>query len=206
MQWPSVQHRSSCALCVVSHPPSCPQVIVADTFTNLSAQHMGPDALPSQRSFVLLVTGLLVLLMCFPRNLQALGELGRQAGGQADRQAGRRAGSAACCMCAGRVGSLAAVAGAGIRAVDMGCSTAVSLTLVAVCAAERVSFAAVVGFVYTSGAVLVRGLQVCGALLGAPSRTAPPASVKAGPKWGSNLGAKLQPGTCSCCLALQDNN
>jgi hypothetical protein len=54
------------------------QVIVADTFTNLSVQHLGPDALPSQRSFVLLVTGVLVLLMCFPRNLQALGEQQQQ--------------------------------------------------------------------------------------------------------------------------------
>jgi len=50
------------------------QVIVADTFTNLSAQYLGPDALPAQRPFVLLVVGVLVLLMCFPRNLQALGE------------------------------------------------------------------------------------------------------------------------------------
>jgi hypothetical protein len=56
------------------------QVIVADTFTNLSVQHLGPDALPSQRSFVLLVTGVLVLLMCFPRNLQALGEQQQQQG------------------------------------------------------------------------------------------------------------------------------
>jgi hypothetical protein len=50
------------------------QVIVADTFTNLSAQYLGADALPSQRPFVLLLTGALVLLMCFPRNLQALGK------------------------------------------------------------------------------------------------------------------------------------
>jgi amino acid permease len=49
-------------------------VIVADTFTNLAAQYMGPDALAAQRPFVLLVTGALVLLMCFPRHLQALGE------------------------------------------------------------------------------------------------------------------------------------
>ena len=62
--------------------PAC-QVIVADTFTNLAAQYLGPDALPAQRPFVLLVTGVLVLLMCFPRNLQALGEGGRQ---QASRQ------------------------------------------------------------------------------------------------------------------------
>lgn len=50
------------------------QVIVADTFTNLSTQYLGPDALPSHRPFVLLVTGVVVLLMCLPRNLQALGE------------------------------------------------------------------------------------------------------------------------------------
>jgi hypothetical protein len=58
------------------------QVIVADTFTNLSAQYLGAEALPSQRPFVLLLTGLLVLLMCFPRNLQALGRL-RTAGSAA---------------------------------------------------------------------------------------------------------------------------
>jgi hypothetical protein len=63
-----------------NHSPLCAtvcavlQVIVADTFTNLSTQYLGPEALPSQRPFVLLLTGLLVLLMCFPRNLQALGE------------------------------------------------------------------------------------------------------------------------------------
>lgn len=65
----TVKKGSSCAPCVVL------QVIVADTFTNLSTQYLGPEALPSQRPFVLLLTGLLVLLMCFPRNLQALGEM-----------------------------------------------------------------------------------------------------------------------------------
>lgn len=50
-------------------------IIVADTFTSLGALHLGPDALLAQRPVVLLVAGLLVLVMCFPRDLRALGEL-----------------------------------------------------------------------------------------------------------------------------------
>ncbi|KAF6257139.1 transmembrane amino acid transporter protein-domain-containing protein [Scenedesmus sp. NREL 46B-D3] len=71
-------------------------VIVADTFTSLSVQYLGPEAWLSQRPVVVLTAGALALLMCFPRNLSAL---------------------------------------------------------------ERVSFAAVLGFLYTAGAVLVRGTQ-----------------------------------------------
>lgn len=71
-------------------------VIIADTFTSLSRQHLGPEAWASQRALVLLAAGLLVLVMCFPRDLQAL---------------------------------------------------------------ERVSFLAVLGFLYTAAAVLVRGTQ-----------------------------------------------
>ena len=72
------------------------QVIVADTFTSISSSYLGPQAWCSSRSLVLLATGLLVLLMCFPRNLSAL---------------------------------------------------------------ERVSVAAVLGFIYTATAVLARGSQ-----------------------------------------------
>eukprot|EP00879_Flechtneria_rotunda_P015774 GHRR01016496.1.p1 GENE.GHRR01016496.1~~GHRR01016496.1.p1 ORF type:complete len:334 (+),score=80.43 GHRR01016496.1:326-1327(+) len=50
-------------------------VIVADTFTSLSALHFGPDAWFSQRHMVLLAVGVLVLLLCFPRDLQALERL-----------------------------------------------------------------------------------------------------------------------------------
>jgi hypothetical protein len=50
------------------------QVVVADTFTSLSAMHLGPDAWLSQRAVLLLVVGLLLLPCCFPRNLQAMGE------------------------------------------------------------------------------------------------------------------------------------
>jgi hypothetical protein len=50
------------------------QIIVADTFTNLAAQYMGPGALLAQRPVVLLAAGLLVMVMCFPRDLRALGE------------------------------------------------------------------------------------------------------------------------------------
>jgi hypothetical protein len=48
-------------------------VIVADTFTSLSAQYLGPDAWLSQRPVVVLTAGTLAMLMCFPRNLSALG-------------------------------------------------------------------------------------------------------------------------------------
>eukprot|EP00775_Hariotina_reticulata_P008954 gene8954-9130_t len=47
-------------------------VIVADTFTSISSSYLGPQVWCSHRSWVLLATGLLVLLMCFPRNLSAL--------------------------------------------------------------------------------------------------------------------------------------
>uniref|UniRef100_A0A383V4T9 Amino acid transporter transmembrane domain-containing protein n=1 Tax=Tetradesmus obliquus TaxID=3088 RepID=A0A383V4T9_TETOB len=75
-------------------------VIVADTFTSLSVQYLGPEAWFSQRPVVVLTAGTLAMLMCFPRNLSAL---------------------------------------------------------------ERVSFAAVLGFMYTAGAVLVRGTQAVSA-------------------------------------------
>lgn len=61
-----------CCCCVIWL--ACVQVIVADTFTSLSAQNLGPDAWLSQRPVVLLCTGVLVTLMCFPKNLSALGE------------------------------------------------------------------------------------------------------------------------------------
>jgi hypothetical protein len=62
---------------VVSVPRLCLgvllQVIVADTFTSLSRQYLGPDAWFSQRPVVVLTAGTLAMLMCFPRNLSALG-------------------------------------------------------------------------------------------------------------------------------------
>jgi hypothetical protein len=51
------------------------QVIVADTFTSLSTQYLGPEAWLSQRPVVVLTAGTLAMLMCFPRNLSALGAL-----------------------------------------------------------------------------------------------------------------------------------
>lgn len=51
------------------------QVVVADTFTSLSVMHFGPEAWISHRVWLLLAVGLLLLPMCFPRHLSALGEL-----------------------------------------------------------------------------------------------------------------------------------
>ncbi|KAF8059975.1 slc38a7 [Scenedesmus sp. PABB004] len=75
-------------------------VIVADTATSLSALHLGPAALASQRPVVLAAAGALVTLLCFPRHLSAL---------------------------------------------------------------ENMSFLAVLGFLYTAGVVLLRGLQAVAA-------------------------------------------
>lgn len=47
---------------------------MADTFTSLSNMHFGPGAWSSQRVLLLAVCGILLLPLCFPRNLSAMGE------------------------------------------------------------------------------------------------------------------------------------
>jgi hypothetical protein len=61
---------SGCCLLVLVH-----QVIAADTFTSVSLLYFGPEAPTSQRHVILFGTGLLVLCLCFPKQLQALGGL-----------------------------------------------------------------------------------------------------------------------------------
>lgn len=137
-------------------------MIVADTFTNLSAQYLGADALPSQRPFVLLVTGVLVLLMCFPRNLQALGEQ-QHIMSQHQRSSmqpkphcysASNSGTQSACLL--RICSMRSEFG-WVCNLHRGGVDRCRLLLHH---AERVSFLAVLGFIYTACAVLVRGSQV----------------------------------------------
>lgn len=137
---------------------------MADTFTNLSAQYLGTDALPSQRPFVLLLTGALVLLMCFPRNLQALGEslivlscilshaVCRKV--VSSTAAAVQHGGQKHLLCQAFRYSMTCLLHWKLKSALCNASSA------AVVIAERVSFAAVLGFVYTAVAVLVKGSMV----------------------------------------------